>query len=74
MVDAGGPGNVVRKCYETALGDLGDIEGFDRDGKDDRLYAFHLSQGVYKRKEVILGGVMKYVELSDIETSNGFIR
>ena len=55
MVDASGPGS-VRKCHEVALADLGDTEAFGGDGKD-RLYAFLLSEGVYKRKEVISEGV-----------------
>ena len=50
MVDAGGPGS-VRKCPGVALADLGDVEGFDRSGEEDQLYAFQLSDGVYKRKK-----------------------
>ena len=56
MVDAGGPGS-VRKCHGVALSDLGETEGFDRDGKEERLYAFQLSEGVYKRKEFTCEGV-----------------
>ena len=56
MVDAGGPRG-VRKCHGIALADLGDTEDFGREGKEDRLYAFQLSEMVYKRKEVTLGGV-----------------
>ena len=41
----------------VALGDLGDTEGFGWDGKENRLYAFQLSEGVYKRKEVTREGV-----------------
>ena len=52
MVDAGGPAS-VRKCPGVALADLGDVEGFDRSGEEDQLYAFHLSDGVYKRKKFI---------------------
>ena len=48
MVDAGGPGN-VRKYPGVALADLVDVEGFDRSGEEDQLYAFQLSDGVYKR-------------------------
>ena len=51
MVDAGGPGS-VRKCPGVALADLGDVEGFDRSGEEDQLYAFQLSDGVYKRKNL----------------------
>ena len=29
---------------------LGDVEGFDRSREEDQLYAFQLSDGVYKRK------------------------
>ena len=55
MVDAGGPRS-VRKCHGVALADLGDTEGFGREGKEDRLYAFQLSEGVYKRKWPLKGG------------------
>ena len=48
MVKAGGPES-VRKCHGVALADLGDTECFGRDGKEDRLYAVQLSEGVYKR-------------------------
>ena len=51
MVDAGVPGS-VRKCPGVALADLGDVEGFDRSGEEDQLYAFQLSDGVYKRKKI----------------------
>ena len=50
MVDAGGPGS-VRKCPRVASAALGDVEGFDRSGVEDQLYAFQLSDGVYKRKK-----------------------
>ena len=50
MVDAGGPGS-VRKRPGVALADLGAVEVFDRSGKEDQLYAFQLSDGVYKRKK-----------------------
>ena len=50
MVDAGGPGS-VRKCPGAALADLGDVEGFDRSGKEGQPYAFQLSDWVYKRKK-----------------------
>ena len=45
MVDAGSPEN-VRKCPGVASADLGDVEGFDRSGEEDQLYAFQLSDGV----------------------------
>ena len=51
MVDASGPGS-VRKCPGVALADLGDVEGFDRSGEENQLYAFQLSDGVYKRKKL----------------------
>ena len=56
------------------MADLGDTKGFDREGKEDRLYAFQLSEEVYKRKEVTLEGVgsQKFGELSDIDTSHAF--
>ena len=71
MVDAEGPRS-VKKCLGVALADLGDPEGFGREGKEDRLYAFQLSQGVFKRKEVTLEGVgsQNFGELSDIDTSH----
>ena len=71
MVDAGGPGS-VKKCHGVALADLGDTEGFGLGGKEDRLYAFQLSEGVYRRREVTLEGVgsLKFGELSDIVTSH----
>ena len=49
MIDPGGPRS-VRKCPEAALADLGDVEGFNRSGEEVQLYAFQLSDGVYKRK------------------------
>ena len=71
MVDAGGPRS-VRKCHGIALADIRDTEGFGREGKEVRLYAFQLSEGVYKRKKVTLEGVrsQKFGELSDIGTSH----
>ncbi|MCU7887054.1 MAG: hypothetical protein KZQ59_01420, partial [Candidatus Thiodiazotropha sp. (ex Lucinoma aequizonata)] len=53
------------------MADLGDTEGFDRGGKEDRLYAFQLSEGLYKRKEVSLEGVgsLTFAELSDVDVS-----
>ena len=36
----------------VALADLGDVEGFNRSGKEDQLSAFQLSDGVYKRKSL----------------------
>ena len=48
MVDAGGPGS-VRKCPGVALAELGDVEGFHRRGEENQLYAFQLSDGVYKK-------------------------
>ncbi|MEW8317035.1 MAG: hypothetical protein AB2691_00740 [Candidatus Thiodiazotropha sp.] len=75
MADAGGPGS-VRKCPGVALADLGDTEGFGKDGAEDRLYAFQLSEGVYKRKEVTLEGVgsLKFGELSDVDVSQAVAR
>ena len=49
MVDAGGPGS-VRKCPGVALAELGDVEGFHRSGEENQLYAFQLSDGVYKKR------------------------
>ena len=50
MVDAGGPGS-VRKCPGAALAHVGDVKEFDISGEEDQLYAFQLSDWVYKRKK-----------------------
>ena len=55
MSDAGGPGS-ARKCPGVALADLGDTEGFEKDGEENQLYAFQLSDRVYKRKKVTQAG------------------
>ena len=71
MGDAGGPGS-ARKCPWVALADLGDTEGFDKGGEEGQLYAFELSDGVYKRKKVTTqegGGAQKLGELSDVDVS-----
>ena len=68
MTDAGGPGS-VRKCPLMALADLGDTEGFDKDGEENQLYAFQLSDGVYKRRKVTQGGSLKFEVLSDVDVS-----
>ena len=56
MAGAGGPGS-VRKCPGVTLADLCDTEGFDRNEVEDRVYAFQLSEGVYKRKDVAQEGI-----------------
>ena len=68
MADAG-PGS-VRKCPGVALADLGDTEGFDKDGEENQLYGLQLSDGVYKRKKVTQEGSLKFEELSDVDTSH----
>ena len=71
MADAGGPGS-ARKCPGVALADLGDTEGFEKGGEEGQLYAFELSDGVYKRKKVTAqerGGAQKLGELSDVDVS-----
>ena len=76
MVDAGGPGS-VRKCTGVALADLGDVEGFDRSGEEDQVYAFQLSDGVYKRKKFTPSeGIrsLKFEELSDVDISHAVPR
>ena len=65
MVDAGGPGS-IRKCLGVALAGLGDVEGFDRSGDEDQLYAFQLSDEVYKRKKFIPSESLKFEELSGL--------
>ena len=55
-----------------ALADLGDIEGFEKGGEEGQLYAFELSDGVYKRKKVSTqegGRAQKLGELSDVDVS-----
>ena len=76
MVDADGSGS-VRKCPGVALADLGDVEGFDRSGEEDQLYALQLSDGVYKRKKLTPSeGIrsLKFEELSDVDISHAVPR
>ena len=73
MVDAGGPGS-VRKCPEVALADLGDVEGFDKSGEEDQLYAFQLSDGVYNRKKFAPSESLRFEQLSDVDTSHAVPR
>ena len=76
MVDAGSPGS-VRKCPGVALADLGDVEGFNTSGEEDQLYAFQLSDGVYKRKKFTSSeGIrsLKFEELSDVDISHAVPR
>ena len=56
----------------VALADLGDTEEFEKGGEEGQLYAFELSDGVYKRKKVAAqegGGAQKLGELSDVDVS-----
>ena len=64
----------VRKCPGVTLADLGDVEGFDRSGEEDQLYAFQLSDGVYKRKQFAPPGSLKFEELSDVDISHSVQR
>ena len=73
MVDAGGPVS-VRKCSGMALADLDDVEEFDRSGEEDQLYAFQLSDGVYKRKRFIPSDSLKFEALSDVDISHAVPR
>ena len=68
MGDAGGPGS-ARKCPGVALADLADTEGFNKDGEENQLYAFQMSDGVYKKKDVAQEGIgsLKFEELSDVD-------
>ena len=71
MADAGGPGS-ARKCPWVALAYLGDTEGFDKGGEEGQLYAFELSDGMYKQKKVTTqegGGGQKLGELSKVDVS-----
>ena len=61
----------------VALADLGDTEGFEKGGEEGQLYAFELSDGVYKRKKVTAqegGGAQKLRELSDVDVSHAVSR
>ena len=74
MVDAGGRGS-IRKCPGVTLADLGDVEGFDRRGEEDQLYALQLSDGVYKRKNFTPPPEsLKFEQLSDVDTSHAVPR
>ena len=68
MANAGCPGS-VRKCPGVALADLGDTEGFDKDGEENQLYGFQLSDKVYKRIKVRQEGIgsLKFEELGDVD-------
>ena len=60
-----------------ALVDLGDIEGFDRSGEEDQLYAFQLSDGVYRRKTFTSSELIRsleFEELSDAGISHAIPR
>ena len=74
MVDAGGPGtHAVKVCTTAGLSDLGDTEGFGDPGIENKLYAFQLSGGVYKRVEVPVAttqGPLSFGDLSDITVGN----
>ena len=52
------------------MADLGDVEGFKGSGEEDQLYAFQLSDGVYKRIKFTLSeGIrsLKFEELSNVD-------
>ena len=71
MGDVGGPGS-ARKCTRMALANLGDTEGFEKGGEEGQLYAFELSDWMYKRKKVTTqegGGAQKLGELSVVSVS-----
>ena len=56
----------------VALADLVDTEGFEKGGEEGRLYAFEMSNRVYKRKKVTAqegGGAQKLGGLSDVDVS-----
>ena len=59
------------------MADLGDVEGFDRSGEEDQLYAFQLSDGVYKRKKLTPSEgirLLKFEELNDVDISHAVQR
>lgn len=65
MVDAGGPG-----CITLALSDLGDTEGFDARGEENKIYAFQLAGGVYRRVAVSESETpVQFEDLSDVDTT-----
>ena len=71
MGDAGGAVS-ARKCPGEALADHGDTAGLKKGGEEGQLYAFDLSDGVYKRKMVTTqegGWAQKPGELSDVDVS-----
>ena len=71
MSDASGPGS-ARKCPGLALADLGDTEGFEKDGEEGQLYGLQLFDWVYKRKKIVTqegGGAQKLGGLSDMDLS-----
>jgi hypothetical protein len=54
---------------------LGDTEGFGAPGTEDVVYGLQLSEGVYKRKEIVSvsGGVVsKFGDLSDVEVGTPY--
>ena len=56
----------------VALVDLGDTEVFEKGGEEGQLYAFELSDRMYKRKKVTTqegGEAQKLGELSDVDVS-----
>ena len=65
-----GPGS-VRKCHRVTLADLGDTEGFDGDGEEDQLYAFQLTDEMYRRKKLPLeeDGLPKFEGLSNVDVT-----
>ena len=59
-----------------ALADLDDVEGFDRRGEEDQLYAFQLSDGSTEKKVYPSEGIgsLKFEELSDVDISHAVPR
>ena len=51
MGDPGGPGS-VRKCHGVALADLGDTEGFDKEGEENQLMFFSWLMGYTTEKRL----------------------
>ena len=71
MAKALGPGS-IGICPGVALADLGNTVGFDRDGEENQLYAFKLTDGVYKRTKGTPEGIgsQKFGELTDVDVSH----
>ena len=53
--------------------DLSDVDGFDRSGEEDQVYAFQ-SSDTQERKKFASSGSLKFEELSDVDISHAVPR